>query len=43
MRRQSRILQRSLQNYFASAPLFALIADEELENNGDDPAMTPPR
>jgi ABC-type Na+ efflux pump permease subunit len=30
---------RSLQNYFASAPLFALIADDELENEA--PA-TPP-
>jgi hypothetical protein len=31
---------RSLQNYFASAPLFALIADDELEN--DAPVATPP-
>ncbi len=27
---------RSLQNYFAAAPLFALVADEELENDRDD-------
>jgi uncharacterized membrane protein len=26
---------RSLQNYFAAAPLFALVADEELENDRD--------
>ncbi|HYR93527.1 MAG TPA: glycosyltransferase 87 family protein [Methylomirabilota bacterium] len=31
---------RSLQNYFASAPLFALIADDELENEA--PLATPP-
>ncbi|HEY3218388.1 MAG TPA: hypothetical protein VGK15_04795 [Candidatus Limnocylindria bacterium] len=27
---------RSLQNYFASAPLFALVSDEELENDRDE-------
>jgi uncharacterized membrane protein len=31
---------RSLQNYFAAAPLFALVADEELE---DDTGKVPPR
>jgi hypothetical protein len=31
---------RSLQNYFAAAPLFALVADEELELDG--PASQPP-
>lgn len=30
---------RSLQNYFAAAPLFALVADEELEI---EPSRTPP-
>jgi uncharacterized membrane protein len=32
---------RSLQNYFAAAPLFALIADEELEERRA--SVTPPR
>ena len=35
---------RSLQNYFASAPLFALVSDEELENDqGAPPAEDGPR
>jgi hypothetical protein len=32
---------RSLQNYFAAAPLFALVADEELENDAE-PSANPP-